>query len=186
MARLPGRGELRRLSLRAMVAYAVRCARRVQPLTGRGAMSGACRQRVDEAIALAEHFAAGDVRGARVVSFVAAEPATSDAAAARAADSAACAAYAAAAAADARTVARAETYADAAAYAAVRARPEEALTAAAWADYARLLSLDLGAYPALGRPIDCSDRGPLGPLWPDGPPTALRLVADAAESVTAP
>jgi hypothetical protein len=39
---------------------------------------------------------------------------------------------------------------------------------AARADYARLLQLNLGTFPELGEPVDTSDAGPLGPLWPNG------------------
>jgi hypothetical protein len=44
------------------------------------------------------------------------------------------------------------------------------LDAAARADYDRLRELNLGVYPELGQPIDPMENGPLGPLWPKGPP----------------
>jgi hypothetical protein len=37
-------------------------------------------------------------------------------------------------------------------------------------DFKRLLALDLGASQDVGQPIDTSESGPLGPLWPEGPP----------------
>jgi hypothetical protein len=42
--------------------------------------------------------------------------------------------------------------------------------AAARADFQILLELTLGQFPDLGRPIDPSEKGPLGPLWPYGSP----------------
>jgi hypothetical protein len=41
-------------------------------------------------------------------------------------------------------------------------------TEAARADYRRLLNMSLGVFPDPGLPVDCSDDGDLGPLWPSG------------------
>jgi hypothetical protein len=42
-------------------------------------------------------------------------------------------------------------------------------------DFQRLATLALGAFPALGKPIDPSDRGPLGKLWSGtSPPWCIR------------
>lgn len=38
-------------------------------------------------------------------------------------------------------------------------------------DFDLLKSLNLGAYPAAGSPIDPSEAGPLGILWPEGSPS---------------
>jgi hypothetical protein len=38
------------------------------------------------------------------------------------------------------------------------------------AEYARLLELDLGRFGQAGKALETSDEGPLGPLWPEGPP----------------
>src|SRR5262249_20990648 len=38
------------------------------------------------------------------------------------------------------------------------------------ADLARLLGLNLGGPRELGQPIDASENGPLGRLWPSGAP----------------
>ncbi len=32
-------------------------------------------------------------------------------------------------------------------------------------DYNRLLQLKLGTFPEMGQPVDCTESGPLGPLW---------------------
>lgn len=46
-------------------------------------------------------------------------------------------------------------------------------------DYERLFSLDIGAYPDIGRPIDPAESGPLGPfLQPDSPRAGQPDVAD--------
>ncbi len=38
------------------------------------------------------------------------------------------------------------------------------------ADFNKLVELNLGSYPERGEPIDPSEDGPLGTLWPAGPP----------------
>src|SRR5262249_25585726 len=45
------------------------------------------------------------------------------------------------------------------------------LVAALRADVDKLMDLAGGAGKALGPPIDPSETGPLGPLWPDGTPS---------------
>jgi hypothetical protein len=45
-----------------------------------------------------------------------------------------------------------------------------ALTSAATADYYQLLQSNLGTYPELGAPIDPTENGPLGTLWPERSP----------------
>ena len=64
-------------------------------------------------------------------------------------------------------VARAATYAAGRAGRAVAADCCAAVSAAARADYDRLLSLNLGTYPDPGQPIDPTETGPLGSLWPE-------------------
>jgi hypothetical protein len=134
-------------------------------------------QAVRNAIGIAERFAAGEVIDVEEAG-----------AAARAAGEAAnavqttAAVFAATAAADAAlaTVHAARTTADAiaygtcaaangATYAATATDAERDVVEATRADYERLLSLDLGEAPGLGTPIDCSETGPLGPLWPQVP-----------------
>jgi len=50
---------------------------------------------------------------------------------------------------------------------------------AARADFSHLLTLKLGEPLELGSPIDTSENGPLGPLWPEGLPASLRVYLDA-------
>jgi hypothetical protein len=111
------RERLARLPHHAVVAFAARCARRVQPLTH--ILPQQDRDAIDRALAGAEAFAKG-------------------AADARAAHAAAAAARAA--------------------------------RAATSRDLDRLIALNPGAPDALGAPIDPSEAGPLGPLWPQGVP----------------
>ena len=139
------RERLARLPHHAVVAFAARCARRVQPLTHVLPQQG--RDVIDRALASAEAFAKG-------------------AAAARADD-----ARADARAVDAWVAARADARADAAdvaaAWAAHAANWADTRAAAA-SDLDRLIALNPGEPDALGAPIDPSEAGPLGPLWPQG------------------
>src|SRR5271157_2429460 len=192
--------QLAKLPLRAIVAFAVRCARRVQPL---GRVLTEYRQvEVDDAIAIAEGFARGGkaVRAAgaaaragnaaRAAAAKAAadsdwvDAADAEAAAAwadatvRAADAAACAARAANAAraadiAAAAAAARAAAAAAAAAEDTARAAWDTGRAAsrtAARGDLHQLLALELGRPGTLGKPIDPAEDGPLGPLWPNAAP----------------
>src|SRR5271157_4842354 len=192
--------QLAKLPLRAIVAFAVRCARRVQPL---GRVLTEYRQvEVDDAIAIAEGFARGGkavhAAGAAARAVDAARAAAAKAAAdsdwvdaddaeaaaawadatARAADAAACAARAAnaaraadIAAADA-AAARADADADAAEDTAHAAwnTGRAASRTAARGDLQQLLALELGRPGTLGKPIDPAEDGPLGPLWPNAAP----------------
>ncbi|MBV8315102.1 MAG: hypothetical protein JOZ53_09200 [Planctomycetaceae bacterium] len=135
------RERLAQLPRRAVVAFAARCARRVQPLAH--ALPQQHRGAIARAIAIAEAFAQGI--------------------AAWAAD-AADAAWAADAA-DAWAAAEAAWAAANAARAA-----EAAAWAADAADLDRLIALNLGRPGTPGAPIDPSESGPLGPLWPQGVP----------------
>ena len=185
------RERLARLPHHAVVAFAARCARRVQPLTH--VLSQQDQDAIDRALASAEAFAKGaaaaraaDTRAAaRAADARAADAArtatrAADAAwadAARAADAAwATAAWATARAADADAVAAAAAAADWAAYAAAaadwaaNAAARAAARAAAASDLERLSALNPGEPDPLGAPIDPSEAGPLGPLWPQGVP----------------
>ncbi|MBV8678215.1 MAG: hypothetical protein JO355_13720 [Planctomycetaceae bacterium] len=192
--------QLTELPLRAIVAFAVRCARRVQPL---GHVLTEYRQiEVDDAIASAEGFARGGkaVRAAGA----AARAANAARAAARAVDAARAAAakaaadsewvdadaaeaaaawanaavHAADAAACAARAANAARAADVAAADAAAADAAEDTARAAWdtgraaarGDLQRLRALKLGRPRTLGQPIDPAEGGPLGPLWPGGTP----------------
>ncbi len=200
------KAELKRLPLRAIVALAARCARRVRRLYSMPEnMPHAAKYQsaLDRAIEVAEMVAASAVvpgtavataaRDARVAAnggtTAAGAAATSASSAARAAEGATKAATAAAGAAP--TTATAAEAAEAASSSAEAGRAAEAtaaaaeiaylyavdaagVAAAAEADYVKLLRLNLGKYPDLGDPVDPSESGPLGPLWPDGEPEWLR------------
>jgi hypothetical protein len=191
--------DLGQLPLRAIVAFATRCARRARLLYRLSAGEpGAAEYEsaVDRAIELAESLATdrpgdGTAFASNVANFASnvANRAGTDApdrAATAAAFAAGDAAFAAAAAAgpsivDARRAARAGADAAdkcaAAGRAAARAGVDAADRYAARAaddDYGKLLRLNLGKYPDLGQPVDPSESGPLGPLWPDGEPEWLR------------
>lgn len=186
---LPTEDDLKKLPLLAIVAYAVRCARRVQPVLDTlpsFAIHGAA---VEQAISLTERFCVGkDLNAAPDAVERAADAAGRTASVAQsfaggsavalAAGAAQAAAQATAAVEDswadsnsADRVARAATYAAGRAGRAVATDRYAAVSAATRADYDRLLSLNLGIYPELGLPIDPTENGPLGPLWPEGPPT---------------
>ena len=179
MAELPTEDDLKKLSLRAMVAYAARCARRVQPLLRSAKQKHV--EAVEGTISMAERFAKGHDIGADTAARVADE-------AAAAADHAAAAAYYGHSAfAEASAAARHDDarhthltayveYADAAytnaahAAAEAEAAPDHAAARAAVVqasrrDYTQLLSLTGNAAGQLGDPIDFDK---LGPLWPKG------------------
>jgi hypothetical protein len=189
--------DLKRLPLRAIVAFAARCARRVRPLYRLPTDDpGAAEHEhaVERVLKMAESFAAGersvvaesnDTRAAAARAAGAAgakylvldDPsvgATTLTAAALAAASAEAASASAEAAADripATALEAADRAADAALSAAARATDElTTIRTAVAADYERLIQLRLGNHPDLGDPVDPSESGPLGPLWPDGEP----------------
>ena len=185
---LPAEDDLKNLPLRAIVAYAVRCARRVRPLYGRaGGIADLAEHEaaVEGALSLAERFCFGDDvgQGAYGAAYGAGDAADT-AAAQDAARAASAAARAAAYAFDipksavydhpvyaSRVAAEAVDAAGAAARAAGHASDDAGtVEAAAKADFDRLLELNQGAYPELGQPIDPTANGPLGPLWPGEPP----------------
>lgn len=183
---LPTANDLKQLPLGAIVAYAARSARRVQPLyacAGDTAEMAKHRAAVEGAIALAEAFCHSHevTASAYGAAYAAREAATGEraSAAARAASGAArAAAYAfdlpKSAVYDhavyaSRVAAEAADAADAAARAAA-AEGQAAIEAAARADFDRLRQLNSGTYPQLGYPLDPSEQGPLGPLWNTVPP----------------
>jgi len=179
--------ELKKLSRRGMAAFAARCARRVQPLFDVQERVKAVRK----AIEVAENFAKGGV-GNPDEAYAAAKategskghpesrevtsPGSSRSISASGPSETAEAAREAAGYA-ARTGSfydlGAPTYAAAAAAAAAKAAAAvgdgRAATAAKF-DHEKLLKLHHVAFPEIGDPIDPSESGPLGPLWPDGKP----------------
>lgn len=185
---LPDQDDLKKLPLGAIVAYAARSARRVQPLYGcveDTAEVARHEAAVESAISLAEDFChSHEVNAAAYGAAYAAREAASGAQAQDAARAASAAARAAAYAFDIPKSAvydhpvyasRVATEAADAAEAAVRAAEaaaegRAAVEAAARADFDRLLQLNAGIYPKLGHPFDPHEKGPLGPLWHTTPP----------------
>ncbi len=185
---LPTTDDLQKLPLGAIVTYAARCARRVQPLYDCPADTPELERHkadVEWAISLAETFCLShEVSAAAYAAAYAARDATAAVEAQDAARAASAAARAAAYAFDipksavydhsvyaSRVAVEAADAAQAAARAAGHAADGTgAAQAAARADFDRLLTLNPGTYPKLGDPIDPTENGPLGMLWPEGPP----------------
>lgn len=177
--------DLGQLPPHAIVAYAARCARRVQPLFGRAGASQELASAVERAIETAERIVTGHVLSVEDMGVAeaaeAAAAAMAGSPAAHQAARAACYAARAACAADQAPYAAASFGGDAARAAraaaiAAQSDPDSAADAAHYADYAartdyeRLVLLNRGA-PPLGLPLHCSEDGPLGPLWPEGKPS---------------
>jgi len=184
--------DLGELSLRGNVALAVRCARRLRPCLDRLPPDFADRQAAlrtaDQAIAMAEGFVAGRmddvVRGA-AISFDAYQVAES--AEEYGQYAAHGVSHAAKAAAEALRVGDRANDRDAmeivaCTYGSIRVTLMggtgyrlmetmlESVRAALRADYDALIKLRLGPLHEPGQPVDASDAGPLGPLWPHGAP----------------
>lgn len=183
--------QLKVLPLRAIVAFAARCARRVEHLAqlpDGDPRRDSRREAVAYALSMAEGFAGGS-DAPLDESFIAKADAIMDAGGA--ADSAAVSAvaqtaHAAASAWHASFGAAGETpgarrspgafahvTADIAAMSAFTAAADAFLSVghhneefvyAALADYHKLVGLKLGSYPEVGTPVDPSPGGPLGPL----------------------
>jgi hypothetical protein len=200
---MPSVDDLEKLPLLALVAFAARCARRVQPLYRLPKdypHKIEYERAVERALQMAETFAAG-MANILVVDKVVADHTVMAAVEAEAAKAAAEAAvYAAEAASNAArpsgaAVVTAVTATDENAKAAVDKPFSGYVARAAESDYEKLLALDLGNYPDLGRTVDPSESGPLGPLWPDeapgwyvnaleadsGPATPVDIYFDVAE-----
>jgi len=197
-----------RLPHRAIVAYAARCARRVQPRyplwlwTSGPSPDSAQMGAIEIAVKAAEDFA----NGIEHVALSYEEPIENASRAARhaseqsAAFAASMAAHAANAAAycvrSARAAARyanpaphetfpaPDTVAIMAAHAAAAAQHAGSPPEAALTDYQRIIQGDFGVFPELGRPVDCSEHGPLGPLWPASPPDWFKAVTGNPASAT--
>lgn len=198
MSELPSDRDLMGLPLRAIVAYAVRNARRVQPrfalwLWGSQPTPDARHlTALESAIAMGEQFALGQDRTAAEFEdgIEAANRAARHASEQSAAFAASTAAHAAHAAAYSLRTARAaaryanpsphetfpapDTVAIMAAHAAAAALHAGALADAAASDYRRLMQGENGRYPELGTPVDPSEMGALGTLWPAGAPEWYR------------
>ena len=166
----PTHYDLMKLPQRAIVAYAVRCARRLQPLFATTGIpdDNLHAQAVEEAMDIAERFCrgeAGRAADANIAAKAAAKAAYGAAEAAGTPD----AVNAARVAGFAAYAVATPVYAAIVAYATatVAAKTASAVDAAARADYDRLLELNPGSYDNLGQPIDPTETGPLGSLWPE-------------------
>jgi hypothetical protein len=165
--------HLARLPLRAIIALLARNARRVQPLFARGPAEDADPenlQAIEEAIRSAEDFANGAARVAddgTAAFAVAMQCSDQNSPVAFAAALAACSADHAA---GIGVFPEAEGEALATAVEALGyftdALPEGIDCGPAWADFTALLARGEPSFPELGTPIDPSDTGVLGPLWP--------------------
>src|SRR5580704_2897916 len=175
--------DLKQLPLRALVAYAARCARRVQSqyaLPEGHEEAAACQAALDGAIRIAEQFAAGEEPSAESVAQ--AEEATVRAMILVSGDengnsTAAYAANAAYAAIDAATAglaamhsddpqAAADKVADAAAIAFDAATAiRDDVARAANLDWEMLHRMHLGKFPKVGEAVNPSEKGILGPLF---------------------
>ena len=175
---LPSSDELSQLPLKAIVAYAVRAARRVQPLCVKGWSKDPDIRRdlidkLDRVLTLASDFLGGrnvfpsEIRVAKDdFEFSYVDPGFSSAAeAAISAYNAVSAAAHAAGAADHAATAAAE-----AANHATTATAEDAVNVALRRDFELLLKRNAENPSTLKRSVATSERGFLGKLWPDGPP----------------
>ncbi len=167
--------RLRQLPMLAIVAFVVRCARRAVQAARVGERGHEGKQllAIDAALWSAETFAAtGHFSGedGQQASEASCEMRGGPKAAA------ASAAYAAMVAdlvdrsrmkmASPALVIRVATKAAALSRTSCSARLQAALVEAEQADYAKLLTLALGSFPESGVPVDPSESGPLGPVWP--------------------
>lgn len=186
----PSEKEIRRLPRWAQVAFAARCARRVQPLFQAGWPKAPAEhvEAVKRAIRIAETGAAGTTRAGAVAVAASASAATravsaasgqarlSAASAAYAADAAAVASTTAAFSADASVVA-ASARASAAASAAFSAGEAARAVHGAVAETGviRAMRADLDKLQAVAKQEGWTDETPVppeffGPLWPEGEP----------------
>jgi hypothetical protein len=182
--------DLKQLPLRALVAYAARCARRVQSqykLPDGHPEAADCQAAIDGAIRVAEQFASGEEPSSeavaqaeeaavRAILVVSGEENGNSASAyaanaAYAAIDAATAGLAALGAAD--PLANAEKVADAAAIAFDAASAiRDDVVRPANLDWEMLRRMHLGKFPGIGEPVNPSEGGILGPLFcrPDSAP----------------
>jgi hypothetical protein len=185
-------GDLGELSLRGNVALAVRCARRLRPCLERLPANYPDRQAalksIDEGIAVAEAFAADQAQDsvrAAAVSFDVLQVAQGAEKFGQYAPYAV--SHAIKAAAEALRIGVRANDTDAmeivaCAYGSIRVTlnggtgyrlPENvanSVRGAVRADFEALRGLRLGGVHEPGSPVDATDAGPLGPLWPDGAP----------------
>ena len=205
MTELPTDKDLLQLPHRAVVAFACRCARRVQPKYTLWMLSSSPDPRTQQASSLekaihtAEDFANGielaeDVYEEMIEDVLDAgnragadSPSYASSAAVHAAKAAAFALRSARSAAHYANPAPHETFpspdtvAIMAAHAAAAAAQAGSPTSPMREDYHRLAATCLAPYPELGETIDCHENGPLGNLWNGEPPHWYRAVVSPEE-----
>jgi hypothetical protein len=182
--------DLAKLSLRAIVAFAVRCARRVPSSYS---PSHWVSKAIDDALSIAETFAKrkvpksfGDRANRAAKEATEASKSVSEQLKTGAYSAASAATAAALASASAHYAARNQA-SDSEAFEGrssaissaqfayeIAAKLDSQAAAAAHIDFEHLLSLKSGRPGTLGPFIDPSEQGPLGPLWPAGEPEWLR------------
>jgi hypothetical protein len=194
-ARVITLGDLGGLPMRANVAFAVRCAQRLRPCFKLPAEAPRRREQtaaVDDAIRVATTFCRGlpeepgrATAAARAAGVVAEE--TGDFtryapyAAAHAASAAASAEAIVCKSASASPISEVVAFAFGAGRvvaANVDAYAHELVVAALHTDLVKLLALAGGTSADLGPPVDPSESGPLGPLWPAGMPACFAPEAE--------
>lgn len=192
---LPTREDLRKLSLRAVVAFAARCGRRVQPLYQLASdLPDALEYTtsVGHALSLAEDVARGKTQDDPNVFIAVIVKAKAAIAPYTFVDSQIVADVAAEAAKAAFAVStndgdNGRKFAYEAAFISVNAASDadngddamSEVAAAARADFQRLIEIERGSESKLGNQIDMSDDGPLGSLWPNGEPKWYERMANA-------
>jgi hypothetical protein len=199
MNELPSVDRLQRLPLRALVAYAARCARRVLPRyipSGDDQAVGEASAAVRRAVEFTECFAAGDESRAdcnpasgeeieeQVIQAVllASGDQQRDQVAALAANAAYAAVNAANMAAAAGQTEHAasrdelaeKVVAAVATAAEAAATADERVRSSAAADWDMLDLMCAGRFPEMGRPIDVSESGPLGELFREPPVASVK------------
>jgi hypothetical protein len=193
-ARVITLSDLGQLTLRANVAFAVRCAQRVRPCFRLPANAPRRREQiaaVDDAIGVATAFCRGLLEEAgRAAAAVRAAVVVAEETGEFTRYSGYAAVHVASATAHAEKVVRktkdaSTTEVVAAAFGAGRVVAANAdafaldlVVAALHADLVKLLALAGGSNADLGPPVDPSESGPLGPLWPAGMPACYAPAAE--------
>jgi hypothetical protein len=196
MGRTPFKADLRQLPFRAILALVSRCARRIAPLLGRDVGEDA-RQAFEAAISASEEYAAGAIG-------VSDESATAFDLGRLYVDTQGIVLTIAALAAQAASHASGisifqgpmvmenpflgESVSPSLVEEALNSASEvlvfyrtiipeieaQASNDPSWIDYEALIAAKLGTFPDPGAAVDPSETGPLGSLWPNGPPDWLQ------------
>jgi len=196
MDKLPSIESLKALPLRAIVAYATRCARRVQLLYRVKAHHDHQRgselpRRLNDAITAAEHFCMGrgPVSSATIDGIGVLTSYASGENSQLASQAAVLTTYAAFEAnyvpeLEPQRLEDAVRHVWEAVAAATQTVFGTDVHAAAVQDFAALLTSSSGSFPEVGEPIDPCETGLLGSLWPDGPPRSWRPLPDGVATAS--